>query len=172
MNDTDKSIYRVLFLCTGNSARSQMAEAVLNRKGRGQFEASSAGSHPAPQVNPFALEALTAAGYDWKGHQPRGVEGLEKEHWDFVITVCDKAREVCPVFPGQPVLAHWGQPDPASVEGNDQAKRLAFHEALLLISRRIDLLLALPISKIEKLALQARVRAIGEVGTVSSVQEG
>src|SRR4051812_40628203 len=99
---------RVLILCTGNSARSQMAEAVLNAKGRGRFIAESAGSKPAGRVNPFAVEALREAGIDWRGRQPRGVDGLEKEAWDIVITVCDRAKEACPYFPGQPVLAHWG----------------------------------------------------------------
>ncbi|MGH2708864.1 MAG: arsenate reductase ArsC [Actinomycetota bacterium] len=156
--------FRALFLCTGNSARSQMAEAVLNRKGHGRFAAESAGSRPAARVNPYAIEALQESGIDWRGHQPRGLDGLDRERWDFVITVCDKAREACPVFPGQPILAHWGMPDPAAVEGTDPAKKAAFVDALTLISRRIDLLLALPVEKLERLVLQARVQAIGSVG--------
>ncbi len=156
--------FRLLFLCTGNSARSQMAEAILNAKGAGRFAAASAGSHPAAQVNPYALETLREFKTPWAGHPPRSVAGLEREPWDFVITVCDRAKESCPVFPGQPVLAHWGMPDPAEVMGDDAKKRAAFREAFLLLSRRIDLLLALPIDKIERLALEARVQDIGASG--------
>jgi arsenate reductase (thioredoxin) len=152
---------RVLILCTGNSARSQMAEAVLNTKGRGRFIAESAGSQPARRVNPFAVETLREAGIDWRGRQPRGIDGLEAEPWDIVITVCDRAKEACPYFPGQPVLAHWGMEDPAAVEGDDETKRRAFRDALQLISRRVDLMLALPAEKLERLALQERLRAIG-----------
>jgi arsenate reductase len=151
---------RVLFVCTGNSARSQMAEAVLNRKGRGLFEAHSAGSNPAERVHPLAIAALREAGLDWSGHPPRGLEGLDQESWDFIITVCDNARESCPIFPGQPVLAHWGMADPAAAEGNERSRRAAFASALALISRRIDLLLALPFEKVERMAWQARVEAI------------
>jgi arsenate reductase len=152
---------RVLFVCTGNSARSQMAEAVLNQKGRGRFEAHSAGSHPAAKVHPLAVEALREAGLEWGGRSPRGLDGLDREDWDIVITVCDNARETCPVFPGQPVVAHWGMPDPAAVEGDERVRRAAFAEALALVCRRIDLLLALPFEKVERMALEARVRAIG-----------
>jgi arsenate reductase len=156
--------YRVLFLCTGNSARSQMAEALLNRKGQGRFHAASAGSSPAPQVNHRAVELLRKSGIEWQGHEPRGLDGLEAERWDFVITVCDRAKEACPVFPGQPILAHWGMPDPAEAEGDEAAKRAAFVQALTVISRRIDLLIALPIEKLERLIVEARVRAIGQDG--------
>ncbi len=152
---------RLLFLCTGNSARSQMAEAILNAKGQGRFAASSAGSRPAARVNPYALELLKEFNIPWSGHAPRSVEGLEREHWDFVITVCDRAKESCPLFPGQPVVAHWGMPDPAEALGDDETKRAAFRNAFLLLSRRIELLLALPVDKVERLALEARVRAIG-----------
>jgi protein-tyrosine-phosphatase len=145
---TEERPLRVLVLCTGNSARSQMAEAILNAKGKRRFEATSAGSRPAARVNPYALETLKEFGIPWSGHAPRSVEGLEREHWDFVITVCDRAKEACPIFPGQPVLAHWGMPDPAEVEGDDAAKRAAFHDAFLFLSRRIDLLLALPVEKL------------------------
>ena len=156
--------FRVLFVCTGNSARSQMAEALLNSKGRGRFRAESAGSHPSARVNPYALETLREFGVPWAGHPPRGIDGLEREPWDFVITVCDRAKESCPIFPGQPVLAHWGMPDPADVAGDDAAKRRAFQDTFLLISRRIDLLLALPLDALERLALEAGVRAIGASG--------
>jgi protein-tyrosine-phosphatase len=171
MRPADSRRFRVLILCTGNSARSQMAEAILNRKGQERFIAESAGSHPAARVNPFALDALRESGIDWQGHQPRGLESLRGERWDFVITVCDNARESCPVFPGQPILAHWGMPDPAAVEGDEEAKRAAFRNALTLISRRIDLLLALPVEKLERLAVQARIQAISETGSVAQVPD-
>lgn len=164
MQAADHRVFRVLFLCTGNSGRSQMAEAILNRKARGRFEAHSAGSRPVAEVNRFAIQVLAESGIEWDGHQPRGLDGLDRERWDFVITVCDKAREVCPVFPGQPILSHWGMPDPAAVEGDDEEKRRAFREALTLISRRIDLLLVLPVDKLDRLALKARMQAISEVG--------
>jgi arsenate reductase (thioredoxin) len=173
MQPANHRMFRVLFLCTANSARSQIAETILNRKGRGRFIAESAGSRPAEQVNPLAVSVLREGGIEWEGHPPRGLEGLDRKNWDFVITVCDKAKEACPVFPGQPILSHWGMPDPASVEGDERAKRAAFLDALTLISRRIDLLLALPIEKLERLALEARVQAIGDVGLVSqSAGEG
>jgi arsenate reductase len=159
----DQRAFRVLFLCTGNSARSQMAETILNRKGQGRFLAESAGSHPAARVNPYAIEILREGGIEWQGHQPRGLDGLDQVPWDFVITVCDHAREACPIFPGQPMLAHWGMPDPAAVDGDDGTKRAAFLEALTLISRRIDLFLALPLEKLERLVVEAKVQAIGEV---------
>ena len=155
------NVFRLLFLCTGNSARSQMAEALLNWKGRGRFRAESAGSHPADRVNPHAIETLRDYDVPWAGHAPRGIDGLEREPWDFVITVCDRAKESCPIFPGQPILAHWGMPDPGDVAGDEAAQRQAFEAAFLLLSRRIDLLLALPIEKLERLALEARVRTIG-----------
>jgi len=135
---------RVLFLCTGNSARSQMAEAILNAKGRGRIEAASAGSQPAAQVNPYTITTLREFNIPWSGHEPRSVAGLEPEHWDYVITVCDRARDACPVFPGKPAFAHWSIPDPAAVAGDDAARRAAFRNAFLDLRHRIDLLLALP----------------------------
>ena|SRR5919112_1994856 len=155
---------QVLILCTGNSARSQMAEAILNQKGRGRFAAESAGSNPAPRVNPLAIEVLREAGIEWRGHQPRSLEKLEERSWDIVITVCDHAREACPFFPGQPVLAHWGMEDPASVPGDEPTKRQAFREALQLLTRRIDLMLALPTHRLERPELQERLRMIGSRG--------
>lgn len=152
---------RVLILCTGNSARSQMAEAILNLKGRGRFVAESAGSQPASRVSPYAIETLRAAGIDWKGKQPRKIDDLEGQSWDIVITVCDGAREACPIFPGQPVFAHWGMADPAAIEGDDETKRRAFREAFQLLSRRIDLMLAVPAEKLDSLALQERLKGIG-----------
>ncbi len=161
MRDLAKDPLRVLVLCTGNSARSQMAEVLLNQLGKGRIQAESAGSRPGPRVNPLAIEALREGGFAWRGHQPRGVDGLERERWDFVITVCDQARETCPIFPGQPMLAHWGMPDPAEVVGDEATRRQAFRDALSLLRRRIELLLALPLENLERLALEARVRAIG-----------
>jgi len=152
---------RILILCTGNSARSQIAEALLQKKGGKRFHVESAGSRPAAKVNPFAIEALRDIGIEWGGRTPRGLESVEAQRWDFVITVCDRAREACPIFPGTPVLAHWGMPDPAEAEGTDEEKRRAFRQTLLLLSRRIDLFLAIPFEKIERLALERRVREIG-----------
>ena len=133
---------RVLFLCTGNSARSQMAEALLNQKGQGRFHAESAGSQPAPRVNPHAIEALADMGIAWEGRTPRGIGGLEREHWDIVITVCDNAKEACPVFPGQPTFAHWSMDDPAEVQGTAEETKRAFEEARDLLAHRIDQLIA------------------------------
>jgi protein-tyrosine-phosphatase/N-acetylglutamate synthase-like GNAT family acetyltransferase len=153
--------YRVLVLCTGNSARSQIAEALLSTRGADRFEVVSAGSRPASQVNPYAIRALAEWGIVWEGRVPRGLDGLDREVWDFVITVCDRAREACPIFPGTPVLAHWGMPDPAEVTGSDEEKLRAFRDTLVTLARRIDLLLALPIVKLDRLALESAVRAIG-----------
>ena len=153
--------FRLLFVCTGNSARSQMAEALLNWKGGGRFHAESAGSKPAARLNPYAVETLRELGVPWAGRTPRSLDGLDREKWDFVVTVCDRARESCPIFPGQPVVAHWGMPDPAEVDGDEAAKRAAFRDAFLLLSRRIDVLLALPLDGLERVALAARVQAIG-----------
>src|SRR5207247_4658302 len=113
------------------------------------------------RVNPHAIETLRDYDIPWAGHAPRSIDGLEREPWDFVITVCDRAKEACPIFPGQPILAHWGMPDPAEAAGDDATKRAAFKDAFLLLSRRIDMLLALPLEKLEQLSLEARVRAIG-----------
>ena len=157
--------YNVLFLCTGNSARSIMAEAVLNRLGRGRFKAYSAGSHPTGVVNPLALEAL--------GSMKLPVMGLRSKSWDelavpgapplhFVFTVCDKAAgETCPVWPGQPVTAHWGVEDPVAVVGSDEVRRAAFKNALITLTRRIELFLNLPLEKLDKMALRERLATIG-----------
>ncbi len=138
-----------------------MAEALLNWKGGGRFHAESAGSKPAARLNPYAVETLRELGVPWAGRTPRSLDGLDREKWDFVVTVCDRARESCPIFPGQPVVAHWGMPDPAEVDGDEAAKRAAFRDAFLLLSRRIDVLLALPLDGLERVALAARVQAIG-----------
>ncbi len=150
----------VLFLCTGNSARSQMAEALMNKKARGRFVASSAGSRPAARVNPFAIQALREIGIDWDGHSPQSVDEFIGKKFDFVITVCDNAKEACPIMPGQPIHAHWGMEDPAEVDGSDAEKTQAFTAARVLIGRRIDLMLALPIEKLERLTLGKRLDEI------------
>ena len=156
----------VLFLCTGNSARSILAEAYLNARGDGRFRAYSAGSHPNGKVNPFALELLAESRI--------ATQGLRSKSWDefavseapplhFVFTVCDNAAgEICPVWPGQPITAHWGVADPAAVQGNDEVKRKAFLKAFTELSTRINLMLALPIEKLDRQALTGRLRAIGK----------
>ena len=151
---------RILFLCTGNSARSQIAEALVTQKGHERFEAASAGSKPAPRVNPLAIETLRQVGIDWSGRAPKGIDAVADLPWDIVITVCDRAKEACPIFPGRPATAHWGMEDPAEVEGTDAEKRDAFSLTRQLLSRRIDLLLALPVEKLDKLSLERRLGSI------------
>jgi arsenate reductase len=156
---------RILFVCTGNSARSQIAELLFNQKAAGRFVAESAGSAPAREVNPYAIDALERHGHPWPGNRtPRGLDGLVEQDWDFVITLCDRAKETCPFFPGQPVMAHWGMPDPAAVTGTEEEKRRAFDDTLILLNRRIDLFLALPIEKLSRLALERRLDDIGHDG--------
>ncbi len=159
----DRKVLRVLILCTGNSARSQIAEALLNRKGAGRIVAGSAGSNPAPRVNPLAIRVLEEAGIDWRGHAPQGIDAVFKDPWDIVITVCDKAKEACPIFPGRPITAHWGMPDPAEVVGTEEERMRAFRDTLALLGRRVDLLLALPRESLEKFVFEQRVRAIGDL---------
>ena len=168
---SDEHILRVLFLCTGNSARSQMAEAILAQKGRKQFEVGSAGSHPAAEVNPMAVEVLSEVGIDWAGKNPKSIDAVINADWDLIITVCDRAKEACPVFPGRPLTAHWGMSDPAEIE-DPELRRRAFREAMTLVSRRIDLMLALPFWKLERLALEGRIRAIGGAGIPTPTPEG
>jgi arsenate reductase len=158
-------IYGVLFICTGNSARSIMAEALLNRMGKGRFKAYSAGSHPTGVVNPSALASLKEL------HLP--TEGLRSKDWDefaapgappvdFVITVCDRAAgEVCPVWPGQPIAAHWGLPDPAAFEGPEDRKAKVFRDTALALRKRIELMLALPLERLDRFAIQREVKDIG-----------
>jgi arsenate reductase (thioredoxin) len=157
-------VFRVLFLCTGNSARSQIAEALVNHDGAGRLVAESAGTEPAARVNPGAVEALASAGIEWHGHAPRSVVGLDQRPWDLVVTVCDDAKESCPVFPAGPVIAHWGMPDPAAVPGDVAAKRAAFHGALDVLRRRVEALMRLPVEDLSRPALEARVREIGGIG--------
>jgi arsenate reductase (thioredoxin) len=157
-------MFRVLFLCTGNSARSQIAEALLNQDGAGRFEAESAGTEPAARINPGAVEALATAGIEWHGHPPRSVDGLKPRPWDLVVTVCDDAKESCPIFPAGPVIEHWGMPDPAAVQGDAATKRAAFRETLDVLRRRIGALVNLPVEELARPALEARVREIGRLG--------
>jgi arsenate reductase len=162
------SPFHVLFLCTGNSARSIMAEAYLNTAGRGRFAAFSAGSHPAGAVNPHALELLQKNRIDTAGLRSKSWDEFAKPdapELDFVFTVCDNAAgEVCPIWPGQPMTAHWGIADPAAVEGSDETRRRAFLKAFSELSTRINLFLSLPIGKLDRLVLQKKLDAIGKVG--------
>ena len=153
---------RVLFLCTHNSARSQIAEALLQWKGRGRFEGGSAGTEPAPRVHPLVVEVLREQGIDWSGKRPKPISSVSGEPWDFIITVCDRARESCPAFPGQPAFAHWGIEDPTEASGDEQQCRRAFREALTYLSRRIDLMLALPFESLARRAAGDRLNEIGE----------
>ena len=149
----------MLFLCTANSARSQNAEALLVRKAHGRFVVASAGAEPAIRVNPLALQVLREFGIDWSSRTPKRIEALHNERWDFVITVCDRAKEACPTFPGRPVFAHRGMPDPAAVASDDQRLQ-AFRETLQYLNRRIDLMLAIPFETLER-ALEERLREVG-----------
>lgn len=159
--------FNVLFLCTGNSARSILAEAYLNVAGRGRFTAYSAGSHPAGKVNPFALELLEKNRLPTTGLRSKNWDELAKSgapQLDFVFTVCDNAAgEVCPVWPGQPITAHWGVADPAVATG--AARRKAFLRAFTELSARINLLLALPVEKLDRLTLKRRLDDIGKAGS-------
>ncbi|MBK7249650.1 MAG: arsenate reductase ArsC [Gammaproteobacteria bacterium] len=158
--------YNVLFLCTGNSARSILAEAVLNHVGRGKFQAYSAGSHPNGKVNPHALDLLQRLGIDTAGLRSKPWDefsGPEAPELDFVFTVCDNAAgEVCPVWPGQPMTAHWGVPDPAAVEGTDLDKANAFRDALRGLERRIRMFTALPVASLDRQSLTNKIREIGK----------
>jgi arsenate reductase (thioredoxin) len=156
---TDTRPLGVLFLCTGNSARSQIAEALLATKGQGRFRVGSAGTQPAAAVNPGAVAVLRDHGVDWTGRRPKTIDEIQDQPWDLVITVCDRAKESCPVFPGHPAFAHWGMPDPADVEP-DEARTRAFRETYQVLSRRIDLLLALPVEKLEQRMVELKVGAI------------
>jgi arsenate reductase len=158
--------YNVLFLCTGNSARSIMAEAILNRKGRPSFTAYSAGSHPSGLVRPEALEQIKLARMSTEGLRSKGWDEFATPNapkMDFVFTVCDNAAsEVCPVWPEQPMTAHWGVPDPAVVKGSAEQIERAFREAFLLLDRRITLFLSLPLSALDQLAIQKEINRIGK----------
>jgi protein-tyrosine-phosphatase len=162
----DKHAYNVLFLCTGNSARSILAESILNRYGQGKFRAYSAGSHPKGKVHPFAIDLLKNLNYR--------TEDLRSKSWDefaapgaprmdFVFTVCDDAaNETCPIWPGQPMTAHWGLPDPAAVEGTEAVKRAAFADTCRMLTNRISIFTSLPIRSLDRMALQKHLDDIGQ----------
>ena len=156
----------VLILCTGNSARSILAEAIFNRESRGRFTAYSAGSHPNGRVHPFALELLQREGFDTAGLRSKNWDEFaapDAPRMDFIFTVCDNAAgEVCPIWPGHPMTAHWGIADPAAVDGDDAKKRHAFLLALQQLQRRIDLFLALPHDALDHLALKRELDNIGK----------
>lgn len=158
-------VYNVLFLCTGNSARSILAEAILNDRGKGRFRAFSAGSEPKGAVHPLALASLERNGLPTHGLRSKAWDEFAEPgapQLDFVFTVCDNAAgEVCPVWPGHPMTAHWGQPDPAAVEGTDLEKANAFRNTFRMLGRRIDLFAALPIATLDRLSLGNRIRDIG-----------
>ena len=156
----------VLFLCTGNSARSILAEALLGVLGKGRFNAYSAGSHPSGRVQPMAAELATKLGYPPEKLRSKSWDEYAKPdapRMDFIITVCDNAAgEVCPIWPGQPIAAHWGVPDPAAVEGSEEERRAAFRDALVTLRRRVELLIALPIEKLDRIARERGVLEIAE----------
>ncbi len=158
--------YNILFLCTGNSARSILAEAIMNRAGRGRFKAWSAGSHPKGEVHPQALKLLESLNYPLEGLRSKSWDEFEAPgapKFDFIVTVCDNAAgEVCPIWPGQPVRSHWGIADPAAAEGSASEFSLAFAEAYRQMSNRIGLFLALPIAKLDSLAIKRRMDEIGQ----------
>ena len=159
-------VYNFLFLCTGNSARSILAESIMNQLGKGRFRGFSAGSHPAGRVNPFAIALLKKLDLPTEGLRSKSWDEFAKPdspHLDFVVTVCDNAAgEACPYWPGQPMTAHWGIPDPAAVTGTDVEKSLAFAQAFHSMETRIKLFLSLPIATIDRMRLKERMNEIGE----------
>jgi arsenate reductase len=167
MNPSPMQSYNVLFLCTGNSARSIIAEAILNKFGAGRFQAYSAGSQPKGQVNPRAIELLNALSYDTSGFRSKSWSEFAKPGappLDFVFTVCDNAAgEACPVWPGQPMTAHWGVPDPAEAKGTPAEIALAFKDAYRMLHQRIGVFTALPIRSLDQLSLQMRLKEIGRM---------
>ena len=166
----------VLFLCTGNSARSIIAEAIMNREGRGRFHAYSAGSHPKGEVNPEALRLLESLHYKTDAFRSKSwdeFEAPDAPKLDFVFTVCDNAAaETCPIWPGQPMTAHWGVADPAAVAGTEQKMTRAFSDAFLHIQRRISLFVGLPLERLNRLSLQERLDEIGHHLPGRSVRDG
>jgi arsenate reductase (thioredoxin) len=162
---TDR-VYNVLFLCTGNSARSILAEAILNRVGQGRFKAYSAGSQPKGEVHPYTLQLLKGMNYDVSFARSKNWDEFaapDAPELDFVFTVCDNAAaEACPVWPGQPMTAHWGVPDPAAVEGTDAQKAKAFMDTAITLKRRIELMLALPLNTLAGMSLQHEIDRIGK----------
>jgi arsenate reductase len=164
--------YNVLFLCTGNSARSIMAEAIMNQKGRPNFTAYSAGSHATGRIRPEAIKLLQQARLPTDNLRSKNWDEFAKPgapHLNFVFTVCDNAaKEVCPIWPGQPMTAHWGVPDPAAVAGTPEQIDRAFHDAFMILERRISLLLCLPLASLDKLAIQKKLDEIGKTSEAQS----
>ena len=164
--------YNVLFLCTGNSARSIMAEAIMNHKGRPNFTAYSAGSHATGRIRPEAIKLLQEARLSTENLRSKNWDEFAKPdapHLDFVFTVCDNAaKEVCPIWPGQPRTAHWGVPDPAAVAGTSEQVERAFRDAFMILERRIGLLLCLPLASLDKLAIQKEIERIGKTSEAQS----
>lgn len=162
-----KPAMNVLFICTGNSARSIIAESLLNHLGAGKFSAYSGGSHPAGSVNPLAMELLRRNRFPCTNLRSKSWDEFAQAgapHMDFVLTVCDKAAgEACPIWPGQPLSAHWGVEDPSAVQGTPEQIERAFTDVLLVLQRRINLFLNLPFEKLEQLSLQKELRAIGQI---------
>jgi arsenate reductase len=169
---TEDRLYNVLFLCTGNSARSVLAEAILNKIGAGKFKAHSAGSHPKGRVHPNTLRLLGSMGYDTSGFRSKSWNEFAQSGspaLDFVFTVCDDAAgETCPFWPGQPMTAHWGVPDPAAATGSPSEIALAFNDAYRMLHRRIEAFAALPIRSLDKLTLQSKLREIGKMAGATS----
>lgn len=174
MND---SVYNVLFLCTGNTSRSILAEAILNREGRGRFKACSAGSQPKGQVNPYAKALLERLGYSTAGLRSKSWNEFAKPdatRFDFVFTVCDDAAgEACPVWPGLPMTAHWGIPDPAAAQGTAAEIALAFDEAYKMLFRRISVFTSLPLASLDRLKLESKLKDIGRLdgATAKAMQD-
>ena len=162
---TEDKTYHTLFICTGNSARSILAEGILNGLGKERFRAWSAGSHPKGEVHPLALATLEQMRFSSTGYRSKNWDEFSRPDaptLDFVFTVCDNAAgEICPVWPGKPVTAHWGVPDPAAVEGSELERRMAFREAAGILKRRIELFLSLPLRRLDAMSLQNELRAIG-----------
>ena len=165
-------VYNVLFLCTGNTARSILAEGILRKEGAGRFNAYSAGSQPKGSVNPFALQTLAAYGYPSDGYRSKSWEeyaGPDAPEMDFIFTVCDSAAgEACPIWPGHPMTAHWGIQDPAAVAGSDLEKQAAFNIAFKFLKNRISAFVNLPIASIDKLALKSHLTDIGRMDGATS----
>ncbi|MDL2408021.1 arsenate reductase ArsC [Rhizobium calliandrae] len=174
---SDNGVYNVLFLCTGNSSRSIMAESILNTEGKGRFRAFSAGSSPKGDINPWAVKTLEALGYPSSGFSSKSWDVFAEPGappMDFIITVCDDAAgEVCPIWPGHPASSHWGIEDPSTVEGTDVEKARAFAQAARYLKNRIMLLVNLPIASIDRLALEKHLKEIGQMeGSTSSAKAG
>lgn len=152
--------FSILVLCTGNSARSQIAEALFATRGAGRIEAGSAGSHPAPRVNPIAVKTLARHGIGWEGRVPKSIDEVSGRPWDLLITVCDHANESCPFFPGTPPRVHWGLPDPAAVAGTEAVIDAAFESTWSELDRRVEVLLTLPLERMGREELEKAAQGI------------